>query len=538
MTPHSTVAPLGALASGSAGRALVVAAHGSRRDPAANALVRRLAEALRSRRLFDEVAVAFHQGEPGFDAVLDELRADEVTVVPFLTSAGHYTDVVLPDALARNRRFADIRLRQTPPVGTHPGIAPLVARRVTELLREQRADRAAVSLMLVGHGTRRHPESRTATLRLAETLHRRRVAGEVLAAFLDDDPAVDTVLGDARLSTVLVLPFLIGGGTHALEDVPRLLGLPGGEPPRRGRVGNRLVLLDEPLGTNPGLLDIIVDLARRHTPPPAPRFRHRAERTARRPPGTVHLVGGGPGDPGLITARGLELLRTADVVVHDRLIGPELLQEARADAALFDVGKGPAHAPWTQVEINRLLVEQARLGRTVVRLKGGDPFVFGRGSEEAAACREAGVAVFVVPGVSSAIAAPAAAGIPVTARGLARSFAVVTAHQAGPDGEAVELSGLAGVDTLVVLMGRESLGRVAAQLVAAGRAPETPATCIQSATTTEQRVTRATLATIAEAADRDGLQAPVVTVIGAVAALADAGLSALPPAARAVAAEA
>ena len=148
----------------------------------------------------------------------------------------------------------------------------------------------------------------------------------------------------------------------------------------------------------------------------------------------MHLVGGGPGDPGLITSRGLDLLRAADVVVHDRLIGPELLREARADAELIDAGKGPGLAPLAQAEINALLVAQARLGRTVVRLKGGDPFVFGRGSEEAAACREAGVPVYVVPGVSSAIAGPAAAGIPVTARGLARSFAVITARTAGPDG--------------------------------------------------------------------------------------------------------
>ncbi|MEO6057285.1 MAG: uroporphyrinogen-III C-methyltransferase, partial [Gemmatimonadales bacterium] len=174
------------------------------------------------------------------------------------------------------------------------------------------------------------------------------------------------------------------------------------------------------------------------------------------------------------------------------------------------------------------LVAQARLGRTVVRLKGGDPFVFGRGSEEAAACREAGVPVYVVPGVSSAIAAPAAAGIPVTARGLSRSFAVVTAHNAGPGGETVDVRGLAAVDTLVILMGRASLGAITEQLVAAGRDPETPAACIQSASTPEQRVTRATLATIAAAADRDGLENPVVTVIGAVAALADAGLSLLP----------
>ncbi len=506
------------------GRALVLAAHGSRRDPAANALVRRLAESLRGRRLFDEVAVAFHQGEPGFDAVLDELAADEVTVVPFLTSAGHYSETVLPEALARNRRFAGVRLRQTPPVGTHAGVAPLVARRVTELLREQRAARDAVGLVLAGHGTRRHPESRAATEQLAETLRRRRVAGEVVAAFLDDDPPLDEVVARIGYHTVLVVPFLIGGGAHALEDIPRLVGLPGGSDPHRGVVGGRLFLIDAAVGTYPALEEIVVDLARRHTPPPAPRFRPRMVTPVRKEPGTVHLVGGGPGDPGLITVRGLELLRTAGVVVHDRLIAPELLRETRADAELIDVGKGPGHAPYTQAEINALLVDRAGLGRTVIRLKGGDPFVFGRGSEEAAACREAGVPVYVVPGVSSAIAAPAAAGIPVTARGLARSFAVVTAHNAGPGGETADLRGLAAVDTLVILMGRASLGAITEQLVAAGRDPNTPAACIQSATTPEQRVTRATLATIAAAADRDGLENPVVTVIGAVAALGDAEL--------------
>lgn len=502
-------------------RALVLAAHGSRREPAANALVRRLAESLRGRRLFHEVAVAFHQGEPGFDAVLDEVGADEITVVPLLASAGHYCDVVLPEALARNRRHGEVRIRVTPPVGTHAGIAPLVARRVSELLRQGVASRDQVSLLLVGHGTRRHADSRASTLQLAETLRRRRVAGEVLAGFLDDDPSVEESIASAALPTLLVIPFLIGGA-HAIEDLPRLVGNADG----------RRVVIDEAVGAYAGLEEIVIDLARRHTPPPAPRFRSRST-LIKRESGAVHLVGGGPGDPGLITARGLELLQRADVVVHDRLVGAELLREARSDAELIDAGKGPGHAPYEQAEINAILVDRARRGRTVIRLKGGDPFVFGRGSEEAAACREAGVPVYVVPGISSALAAPAAAGIPVTARGLARSFAVVTAHSA--DG-ATDLTGLAGVDTLVVLMGRGTLAIIAEQLIAAGRSPDTPAACIQSATTPEQRVTRATLATIAAAADRDGLESPVVTVIGAVASLADVGLSTLPAAALAVAA--
>ncbi len=488
-------------------RALVLAAHGSRRDPAANALVRRVAEAIRARRLFDEVAVAFHQGEPGFDTVLDELTADEVTMVPFLTSAGHYSEVVLPQALSRNRRYPELRIRQTPPVGTHPGIGALVARRVAELLREQDIERGSLSLALVGHGTARHAGSRDATLQLADLLTRRRVAGEVLAAFLDDDPPVESVLATASLPHVIVIPFLIGGA-HVSSDIPK----------RLATGDRRLAIVDHAIGTYPGMVDLVVDLARRHTPPPAPRFRPRLVGPSRRELGTVDLVGAGPGDPGLITARGLELLRSADVVVHDRLIGNELLGEARADALLIDVGKGPGSAPFSQDRINQLLVEHASSGQTVVRLKGGDPFVFGRGSEEVAACEEAGIPVRVVPGVTSAVAAPAAAGIPLTVRGIARSFTVVTGQISGDPSDLSDFSALSA-DTLVVLMGRSNLGALAASLIAQGRDPATPAACIQSATTPEQRVTRATLGTIAEAADRDGLESPVVTVIGNVVSL-------------------
>ena len=500
--------------------ALVLAAHGSRRDPAANALVRRLAQAVRERRLFDEVAVAFHQGEPRFDAVLDELESDAVTVVPVMTSAGHYADVVLPEALALNRRRAAVRLRVTPPVGSHAGIAPLVARRVSELLRDFGLLRGETVLLLAGHGTRRHPASRDTTLQLAETLRRRRVASEVGAGFLDDEPGLPETLASSGCGPVIVLPFLIGGGTHAADDIPRAIGLEPGEAPLAGRMDGRLVVVDHPVGTLPGIVDVIVDLARRHPPPP-PRVARRGGRSDRTAPGSVHLVGGGPGDPGLVTVRGADLLRRADVVVHDRLIGPDLLEETRLGAELVDVGKGAGHAPLSQDEINRLLVDRARSGLAVVRLKGGDPFVFGRGSEELAACRAAGVPCEVVPGVSSAIAGPAAAGIPVTARGIARSFAVVTAQQAGDSGEH-DVAALSAVDTIVVLMGRAALPVFTAKLVAAGRDPATPAACIQSATTPAQRVTLATLGTIAEAAERDGLEAPIVTVIGEVARMGTA----------------
>ena len=487
--------------------ALVLAAHGSRRDPAANALIRRLAQAVRARRLFDEVAVGFHQGEPGFDTVLDELESDAATVVPVMTSAGHFSRRVLPAALARNHRHASLRLALAPALGTHPAMASLVARRIGALLREHRLVREATSVLLVGHGTRRHAASRDSTLRLSAALEARGVVGQVVAGFLDDDPGIAAGAAATRWNTVLVLPFLIGGGAHAFQDIPAALA---------AMASGRRILIDRPIGESPDLVDLIVDLARRYPPPVGSAPSSSAPRR-RGPAGRVHLVGAGPGDPGLITARGLDLLRRADVVIHDRLVGPELLHEARGDAELLDVGKGPGLAPLGQSEINRLLVNRARRGLDVVRLKGGDPFVFGRGSEELAACRRAGIACDVVPGVSSAIAGPAAAGIPVTARGVARAFAVVTAHHARGEGEA-DPAPVAGVDTIVVLMGRAALGRFAERLVAAGRHPDTPAACVQSATTPAQRVTVATLGTIAAAAERDGLESPVVTVIGNVVA--------------------
>ncbi|MEK7711356.1 MAG: uroporphyrinogen-III C-methyltransferase [Planctomycetota bacterium] len=237
--------------------------------------------------------------------------------------------------------------------------------------------------------------------------------------------------------------------------------------------------------------------------------------------GVVYLVGAGPGDPELMTLRGLKALRRADVVVHDRLIDPKLLRRARAGAELIDVGKSRGSHRRIQAHINQLLVDHARRGFCVVRLKGGDPFVFGRGFEELSACREAGVDCVVIPGVSSAVAAPAAAGIPVTFRGVARSFAVLTAESADDDSAGVvELAGLEGVDTLVFLMGRANLPRIARGLIAAGRDAQTPVACIEHATTPHQRVVTGTLADIAETAERAGLSAPMVIVVGEVASLA------------------
>ena len=236
---------------------------------------------------------------------------------------------------------------------------------------------------------------------------------------------------------------------------------------------------------------------------------------------TVYLVGAGPGDPRLITVRGEDLLRRAEVIVYDRLVGDALLDLARADCLLIDAGKGPGDVTLTQEETTQLLIEHGRRGALVVRLKGGDPFVFGRGGEEAQALREAGVAYEIVPGITSAISVPAYAGVPVTHRDLAAQVTIVTAHERpGKPRADVDWAVLAGLPgTLVVLMGMARLGPVAAALIAGGKAPETPVCVTQSGTTAAQRSVVGSLATIAADVQAAGIRSPAVTLIGAVAAL-------------------
>ena len=238
-------------------------------------------------------------------------------------------------------------------------------------------------------------------------------------------------------------------------------------------------------------------------------LRHRTHH----PEGFVALVGGGPGDSGLLTVRGRRLLAEADVVVVDRLAPTSFLAELAPDVEVIDVGKMPDHHPIPQEEINRILVENAQQGRIVVRLKGGDPYVFGRGGEERQACEDAGVRVEVVPGITSAIAVPAAAGIPVTHRGVARGFSVLTGH------ESIGELPRDRTHTLVLLMGVKRLRDTADELVAAGHDPETPVAVIESGWSDQQRVTVGTLATIADRADESGARPPAVTVIGDVVTL-------------------
>ena len=237
--------------------------------------------------------------------------------------------------------------------------------------------------------------------------------------------------------------------------------------------------------------------------------------------GTVYLVGAGPGDPGLLTRHGADALTRADVVVYDRLADNSMLALAPPDAELIYVGKQAAVHSVPQPRINELLSEHALLGKCVVRLKGGDPFVFGRGGEEATHLRERGVPFIVVPGVSSSVAAPAYAGIPVTDRRYASSFAVITGHEDPTKPQTrIDWAGIAhGADTLVFLMGLTNLPRIAERLIAEGRAADTPAAVIERGTTPGQRVVTGTLADVDARVRTAGLHPPALIVVGDVVRL-------------------
>jgi uroporphyrinogen III methyltransferase / synthase len=242
--------------------------------------------------------------------------------------------------------------------------------------------------------------------------------------------------------------------------------------------------------------------------------------------GVVHLVGAGPGDPGLLTARALELIAAADVILYDRLIPATALDGARDEAELIYVGKEGRGSQMPQEQIERLLVEHASAGKRVVRLKGGDPFVFGRGGEEALVLRAAGIPFEVVPGVTSGVAAPAYAGIPVTQRDRASAVALITGHE-NPDKpeSAIDWPALAAFPgTLVFYMGVKQLPRIAEQLIAGGRAADEPAAVIERGTLPGQRTVVATLSTLAERAGHEGIKPPSITVVGQVAALREEGI--------------
>ena len=243
--------------------------------------------------------------------------------------------------------------------------------------------------------------------------------------------------------------------------------------------------------------------------------------------GTVYLVGAGPGDPDLITRKGLRLLRRADVVIYDRLIPRELLAETRPDAELIDAGKQPMRQRLAQEEINAIIIDRALQGNEVLRLKGGDPFVFGRGGEEALVCHERGIPFEIVPGVSSAIAVPAYAGIPLTHRHISSSFTVITGHEDPAKGESsINYEALAAMSgTLVIMMGVRRLTEITSELLRYGKDERVQAVIIESGALPNQRVVVGALGTIARLAREHDIKPPAITVIGDVVRLRAQGVA-------------
>lgn len=261
------------------GSALVLAAHGSATDSSVHQVVDGYVDRLAGLPQFAEVSAAFHLGEPSFASVLDQLHAQRVIVVPLMTSRGYFSDVVLPRELARNRRWHEVDLATTDPVGTHRDMASIVLARVGDCIKRQGFDDDRTSVIIVGHGTPRHADSSESTLLLAGTLRARHSAWDISAAFLDGAPTIEDALNNARRENVVVEPFLIADGLHASRDIPRRLGmvaLDDKSPPITQRVGARTVVCDSAVGSDPGILDLITDLAVRFVERP----RERADSSA------------------------------------------------------------------------------------------------------------------------------------------------------------------------------------------------------------------------------------------------------------------
>ena len=367
-------------------------------------------------------------------------------------------------------------------------------------------------VLVVGHGSRRAEANRDVR-EAARRIGERGGFTLVEAAFLEiEHPNI--AAGFKRLvergaCNVTVHPYFLSPGRHTRGDLPREVRavaqcFPG--------VSYQIT---EPLSAHPLVIEASVERIRETASYASDTGGPDAAKR-----GTVYLVGAGPGDPGLLTLRARDLLASCDVLIYDYLVDPEVMQFAPPKAERVYVGKvsGGRHTP--QTEINILLINQAREGKRVVRLKGGDPFLFGRGGEEAEALYEAGVHFEIVPGVSSALAVPAYAGIPLTHRDVASSVAILTGASAGDvDHVSAALADLSRADTIVVLMGVANLRLIAYDLVASGRNPETPAAIIRWGTYETQQTVVGTLESIADDAESSGMRPPGVIIIGEVVRL-------------------
>ena len=367
-------------------------------------------------------------------------------------------------------------------------------------------------VLVVGHGSRREEANRDVR-EAARRIGERGAFTLVEAAFLEiAHPNIAE--GFKRLiergaCNVTVHPYFLSPGRHTRGDLPREVRAvaqcyPG--------VSYQIT---EPLSAHPLVIEASVERIR-ETASCAPDTETSEEAKL----GTVYLVGAGPGDPGLLTLRARDLLASCDVVVYDYLVDPEVMQFAPPTAERIYVGKvgGARHTP--QTEINVLLINQARAGKRVVRLKGGDPFLFGRGGEEAEALYEAGIPFQAVPGISSALAVPAYAGIPLTHRNLSSSVAILTGASANDvDEVSAALADLVRADTIVILMGVANLRLIADELIASGKDPETPVAIIRWGTYETQLTVVGTLQSIADQAHASGMRPPGVIIIGEVVRL-------------------
>jgi uroporphyrin-III C-methyltransferase len=382
-------------------------------------------------------------------------------------------------------------------------------------------------VLVVGHGSRRE-EANADVREVARLIGVHGGFPLIEAAFLEiARPAIGE--GFARLveqgaAHVTIHPYFLSPGRHTRGDIPVEVEQAAREHP------GITYRITEPLAAHPLVVKASIERIRESIGPKEPNPAEHsssedslpdssAPRLAR--PGTVYLVGAGPGDPGLLTLRARDLLASCEVVIYDNLVNPELLVHVPAGSERIYVGKVGGGRQTPQAEINRLIVRHAGEGKRVVRLKGGDPFLFGRGGEEAEALLEAGLRFEVVPGISSALAVPAYAGIPLTHRGVSSSVAVLTGARQGQGALASDaLANSASTDTLVILMGVAHLREIARDLLKAGRAPATPAAVIRWGTYEGQQTVVGTLHTIADEAERAGLQrAPAVIIVGEVVRL-------------------
>jgi sirohydrochlorin cobaltochelatase len=494
---------------------------------------------------------------PLTDAVGDLVARGHRSLVALplvLTAAGHGKGDI-PAALARERqRHPGLTYSYGRPLGPHPLLHDTLAERIDAALAG--ADRADTWVALIGRGST-DPDANAEVAKVARLLWEGRGYAGVEPGFISlAEPSVPAVLERLRrlgARRVVVAPYFLFAGVLPDRIVAQSAQFAAAYPDLDVRVADLIgdcdALADLVLQRHaeavrgdirmncdtcayrvamPGFVDKVGRPQTPHDHPddPADGHHHHHGPDPHHDPalraGQVAIVGGGPGPTDLITVRGKALLDAADVVVVDRLAPQGLLARLRPDVLVVDAGKVPRGPSMGQDTINATLVEHARAGRRVVRLKGGDPYVFGRGHEEVQACAAAGVAVTVVPGVSSAFAAPALAGVPVTHRGVAHDVTVVSGHL--PPGHPDSLVDWAALGrsrgTLVLLMAVDTIDKIAAVLVEHGRAPDTPVLVVQDAGHAEQRSVPARLDDIGAVSAREGTRPPAVFVVGPVVALA------------------